>query len=126
MASKRNTGLLARSIAFAGLCMALASGVAAAQTSTGSVRGMIRDATGAPVAEATVTATGANLGMQRSVTTGANGFYNLAGLRPDRYAIVVRRIGFGAQGDSLTVGVGQTLTRDFAMAATTTTLESVT
>jgi len=79
-----------------------------------------------PVSGATVTARGLTLGMDRTVTTGANGFYNLGGLKPDRYEITVRRIGFGPQGTALTVGVGQTLAHDFRVGAVTTTLESVT
>jgi hypothetical protein len=120
------TVLLARAIALAGLCIAFAGNMALGQTSTGSVRGMIRDAAGAPVNGATITANGTTLGMVRTVTTGDNGFYNLAGLRPDRYSITVRRIGFGAQGDSITVGVGQTIQHDVRMTAANVQLEAVT
>ena len=126
MRSKCRMGSLVTSVALASVCLALAGSTGHAQTSTGSIRGMIRDEAGAPITGATVTAAGTSYGMDRTVTTGDNGFYNLAGLRPDRYVITVRRIGFGAQGDSITVGVGQTMTRDFRMSATATTLESVT
>ena len=125
MRSKSRSSSFRIATVLASLCIALGSGVAAAQTSTGSIRGQVRDETGAPVNGVQVSATGLNLGMVRTVTTGENGFYNLGGLRPDRYALSIRRIGFNAQGDTLTVGIGQTIQRDVRMSATTTQLQSV-
>src|SRR5688500_6672630 len=125
MRSRGRSGFPGYAAAFAGLCIALFSSAGFAQTSTGSIRGSVRDEAGAPITGATVTASGVNLGMVRTVTTGENGFYNLAGLRPDRYALTIRRIGFNVQGDSLTVGVGQPIQRDVRMRSATTQLESV-
>ena len=125
MRCKGRSGFSGYVAAFAGACLALFASTGLAQTSTGSIRGSVRDQAGAPVPGATVTATGVNLGMVRTVTTGDNGFYNLAGLRPDRYALTVRRIGFGMLEDSLTVGIGQTIQRDIRMTAATTELQSV-
>src|SRR5687768_9969236 len=125
MRATGGSGRLGIVAAVIGLCLTLFASVGTAQTSTGSIRGSVRDEAGAPVSGATVTASGVNLGMVRTVTTGENGFYNLAGLRPDRYALTIRRIGFNVQGDSLTVGVGQTIQRDVRMRSATTQLESV-
>ena len=114
---------------FALLVAALSLATAApahSQTTAGAVRGTVSDQAGAPVSGATVTARGVDLGMTRTVTTGENGFYNLAGLRPDRYEITVRRIGFGPQATALSVGVGQNLTHEFRISSVATTLESVT
>jgi hypothetical protein len=77
--------------------------VAEAQTTTGAVRGYIRDASGAPLADAQVSARNVSLGVSRGTTTNASGFYNLAGLRPGEYEISARRVGASPETRRLTV-----------------------
>jgi hypothetical protein len=74
---------------------------AGAQTTTGSIRGAIRSTEGTPVTDATVLARSVSSGMVRSAVTNNEGFYNLAGLRPDRYVVSVRRIGYSAREDTV-------------------------
>ena len=96
-----------------------------AQTTTGTVQGYVRDQQGAPLAEAQVIARDTRNGQQTTVTSQRNGFYLLAGLTPSTYDITVRRIGSAAQARRLAVGVGQSLSLDFNLAASAVELTSV-
>src|SRR5687768_2983800 len=116
------------------LCRALITGCAGlvlgtvsagAQTTTGSVRGTISGAAGEPVEGAQILARNIDFATERGVVTGANGFYNLAGLRPGRYALTIRRIGFGAQTDTMDVGIGQTISRNYTLSPATAELSTV-
>ena len=109
-------------VAVAATCLTSPLG---AQTTTGSVRGYVRDPAGSPIADAQVIARIAALGFTRATTTNTNGYYNLAGLRPARYEIQVRRLGFTAQTRTLDVGIGQTLTFDVQLQAATTQIAGV-
>lgn len=97
-----------------------------AQTVTGTVRGYVLGAGGAPVGEAQVGARNLATNQQRGTTTAANGAYTLGGLRPGAYEITVRRIGFAPATRTVTVQVGQTLDENFAVGATAQTLSTVT
>lgn len=107
------------------MAMACLASTLGAQTTTGSVRGYVRDPAGSPVTDAQVIARIPELGFTRATSTNTNGYYNLAGLRPARYEIQVRRLGFTAQTRSLDVGIGQTLTFDVQLQAATTQLAGV-
>ncbi len=56
------------------------SGVAMAQSTTADIRGVVTDASGAPVSGAAVTITDGLTGTTRSVRTGSNGGYAVRGL----------------------------------------------
>ncbi|GAC1656820.1 MAG: TonB-dependent receptor [Gemmatimonadaceae bacterium] len=99
---------------------------ARAQTTTGTIRGFVRDAQGAPVADAQIGVTSPGTGIARGATTEAEGFYNLAGLRPGDYDLTVRRIGSTPQTRTVSVQIGQTLDLNFTLAAATTQLSTVT
>ena len=89
---------------------------AAAQTITASISGQVRDAQGAGVPNAKVTAV--NEGTNQSITANADadGNYTLAGLRPGPYTISTE-IGGAAVSDRVTVEIGQAATLDLAPAA---------
>jgi hypothetical protein len=99
---------------------------ALAQTTTGSLRGVVRDQGGAPVTDANVIARDIATGFERGTQTRETGFYNLAGLTPGRYTISVRRIGFSPVSRTQQVGIGQTLTLDFSLTTASITLTAVT
>ena len=85
---------------------------AAAQTPTGRIIGVVRDAQGATVSSVTVTATNQVSGVARSATTAADGTYTVTGLAPGAYTVTVTV--FGARGFSrpdvqVTQGGGATL-----------------
>jgi len=104
---------------------ALPSGRLAAQTSTGSIRGVVTDSAGSPLEAAQVTATNTASNVQRVSASNARGFYSLSGLTPGSHRLSVRHIGHGPAERTLTVQVGQVLTLDFRLATTTVELQEV-
>lgn len=99
------------SCALAG-CMLL-SAPALAQSTAGTIRGQVM-ADSTPAAQAQVTATNLATGLTRSVQTGTNGSYNLAGLPPGTYRIDVSANG-QASSRTVTLAVGQTATLDLGV-----------
>jgi hypothetical protein len=96
-----------------------------AQTSTGSLRGHVADSSSVPIAGAEVVARDLSTNVQRGATTDGRGFYSLSGLRPAQYQLTVRHIGHTPEQRQLQVQVGQVLTLDFRLAATTVQLEEL-
>ena len=86
---------------------------ASAQTITATLSGQVRDAQGAPVADAVITAR--NEGTNQTVTTrsDANGQYTLPGLRPAPYTISTT-IGGATVTDRVTIEIGQSATLDLS------------
>src|SRR2546430_1184093 len=114
-----------------GLCLGLAFVVVAAsaawsQTSTGSVRGYVRDAGGAPVAGARVVAVNVATSAQREVPTQSSGFYAILGLVPAEYEVTARQIGMAPQKMRVRVLIGEVFPLDFKLAASAVQLEAVT
>lgn len=97
-----------------------------AQTTTGTVRGYVKDQNGAPVTDAAVQARDTSTGVVRSATSRADGSYVLPGLTPATYELSVRHIGFGPQRRVVTVQIGATLSIDFSMQAGAVELQAVT
>ncbi len=99
------------------LCALLigAAPVAAAQTTTGSVRGYVVDQLGTPAPNATVTIANLQSGVQRTTTTDTRGFYALLGLVPGEYTLTVRRIGMAPQTQNVRVEIGEVLSADVHM-----------
>jgi hypothetical protein len=62
---------------------------------TGSISGTVTDATGAPVANAKVTATAPATGASRDALTDANGHYVVPLLGVSNYTVHVEQQGFG-------------------------------
>ena len=113
-----------------GLCLGLALAVIAAspawsQTSTGSIRGYVRDANGAPVAGARVMAVNPATTAQREVATQSNGFYAILGLVPAEYDVTARQIGMAPQKLRVRVLIGEVFPLDFKLAASAVQIEAV-
>ncbi len=89
---------------------------AVAQTITASISGQVRDAAGAPVAGAVVTARNEGTNQVVTATSGADGNYRLTGLRPAPYTITTTVSGAPVS-DRVTVEIGQSATLDLAPAA---------
>ncbi len=84
--------------------------------SSGGLKGLVTDPSGATVANATVTATDVAKGTKRTVSTDANGEYQIPGLSPAAYSVTVNKTGFQSEiAKSLVVNVGQTAVQDFHM-----------
>jgi iron complex outermembrane receptor protein len=92
-----------------------------AQESAGTVSGKVTAAdAGTPLAGVTVFVTGAQTGA----LTRSDGTYRIT-LRPGKYELRVRYIGWTGIHDSVTVAAGQTTSKDFALDRSPTTLEAL-
>src|SRR6266571_2581332 len=108
--------------AIAVLC--LASGNLFAQNTTGTIRGTVTGAGGAPIASAQILARNTSSGVQRTAQSNDAGFYTLVGLVPGTYDVTVRRIGSAPQSRTIVVQIGATQVQDFALAAQAAVLET--
>lgn len=83
--------------------------VSAAQgVQTGSVRGVVRDATGAVLSQATVRVQSPSLQGSRVTTSDGAGAYRLAGLAPGDYTVTFEFAGLQSAVYRLGIGVGST------------------
>jgi outer membrane receptor protein involved in Fe transport len=98
---------------------------AAAQTSTGSIRGYVTDSSGAPIAGARVVAVNTQTSGQREVTTQSNGFYAILGLVPAEYEVTARQIGMAPQKLRVRVLIGEVFPLDLKLAASAIQVEGV-
>lgn len=115
---------LARAVAVLALTMT-ASDVAAAQNSTGTIRGTITGANGGGVNDAQVQARNVETGALRGTISRNDGFYVLPGLVPGTYDITLRRIGSAAQTRRVVVQIGATSIQNFSLVDAPTRLQSV-
>jgi Carboxypeptidase regulatory-like domain/TonB dependent receptor len=97
------------------------------QGETGSIAGTVRDASGAVVPGAKVTAKSVGTGVERSVQSGTAGEYKIVGLIPGLYDVTVDRTGFAAfkARAEVTVGASLTLDAQLALSGQTTVVEVV-
>ncbi|HVS14377.1 MAG TPA: TonB-dependent receptor [Thermoanaerobaculia bacterium] len=88
---------------------------ASAQTSTASIRGMVTDEQGQPVAGAEVSAVGVETGFVKSVRSRADGSFLLPGLVPGPYRVVVSSPAHQPRSSEITLLVGQTTDLEFRL-----------
>src|SRR5512145_3518699 len=88
-----------------------------AQTTTGTVRGFVKDQNGAAVPDAEVSARNVANGAVRTTPTRSDGSYVMPGMVPAVYEFSVRRIGFTPQQRQVTVQIGATQLIDFTVQA---------
>ena len=98
---------------------------ASAQTSTGTIRGFVRDNTGNPIPNVTVVATQEATNFQRTSITAANGFYNVPGLQPGQYTLRATSIGYADLERPVRLLIGQTLNLDMQMGVQAVQLEGL-
>lgn len=110
MARRHNRNLLCCALAS---CLAVAAPAAFAQSTAATIRGQVL-VDSAPAANAQVTATNLATGLTRTVQSGSNGAYALAGLPPGSYRIDVTA-GGQTNTKNVTVQVGQTATLDLGV-----------
>jgi carboxypeptidase family protein/TonB-dependent receptor-like protein len=103
-------------LALSGLCV-LGAGTAAAQTTTGTIRGYVKDQNGVALSAADITARNIQTGVSRTATSSAEGAYVIVGLVPGTYEITARHIGNSPQARRAEVQVGATLLADFTLQA---------
>ena len=90
------------------------------------IRGVVSDATGAVVPNATVTITEVSTNIAQTAKTGASGEYILRALRPSTYVIKVEAAGFQAtEQKDVVLAVGQETSLNFSLrpAGTSTVVE---
>jgi hypothetical protein len=92
-----------------------------AQLATTSLRGVIKDPTGAVVPGATITLLNTAAGQTITATSKASGEYALAQIPPAKYKITVTAPGFGKQSKQAEFLVNQPATVDFALTVSSTT-----
>jgi outer membrane receptor protein involved in Fe transport len=107
------------------LLAASAVPVARAQTSTSSIRGVVRDASG-PLADATVEAAGTESGFRYTAKTGADGGFSLAGLTPGVYTLTVSSAAYAPQSRTVQVLIGQDVEAQFVLSPGEVFTENVT
>lgn len=91
---------------------------ASAQTATGGVRGVVTDATGASLPNATVVAKNTATGVEVKTTTTGEGFYSIPRILPGVYTVVVEVSGFKkSEVTALEVSVGKDAVVDFKLEA---------
>ena len=81
----------ARGAFFLAVVVFLASSATAQTGGTGALTGTVSDSSGAVVRDAKVTATSADTGQARTVTTGSDGGYTFNLLSPGNYRLRVRK-----------------------------------
>jgi outer membrane receptor protein involved in Fe transport len=84
----------------------LASPAASGQTTTATLSGVIRDATGAVLPDARIGVTNINTGATRETATNGVGRYNLTNLGPGQYEVRAERDGFRATQSNVTLTIG--------------------
>jgi hypothetical protein len=97
------------------------------QVDTGSLIGTVADPAGAAVVHATVTLKNAYTGVTRSVSTGDQGEFLLADLKPALYGVSVEAAGFATYRARIEIAVGDhaTLHARLAVGSTPSTVEVV-
>jgi hypothetical protein len=107
------------------LTFVLSCGVARAQFDNGSITGTLRDASGAVVANATVTIRNVATGVSSTLTTNQDGTYQALALIPGTYAVEASAPGFGtSKNPAVEVHVKTRAQVDFEMrAGATDTIE---
>jgi hypothetical protein len=96
----------------------LAAGVAAAQSDRGAIAGTVMDSSGGVVADATVTATGADTGAVYKTITTSTGAYHISDMQVGIYNISVSSPGFkSAKQTNVLVQVNTTSSLDITLQA---------
>jgi outer membrane receptor protein involved in Fe transport len=96
-----------RTTVFCTLVAAFVAASAAAQTHRGLIRGRVADSTGAPVADARISATNQATNERREVTSDREGGFAIPELAPGPYRLVVEAGGHRMHVEELTLEVNQ-------------------
>ena len=119
--SKQSVYILA-----AAILAALLATFSYGQTTTGTILGVVTDASAARVPAATVTITNLDTGIARTLTTDAEGRYRAVGLPLGQYEVKVELAGFqtaARSGIHLTVGAEQVVDLALSVGAVTERIE---
>ncbi len=122
-----NSGRLLVGVLLGLVLLGFESKPALGQAEAGTVSGTVKDATGAVVPGATVTAKNLATSAERTVQSGDNGQYNIPGLNPGMYEVTVINAGFASfkARAELSVGGHTTVDAQLAISGQVTTVEVV-
>ena len=95
------------------ICLICIVPALAQSTNTGTVGGLVTDASGAYVANATITLTDTSTSSVRTSTTNDSGRYTIVNVKPGVYDVKVNKQGFAQTKSTVKVEVGQALTLNF-------------
>jgi hypothetical protein len=97
------------------LLFCLCTAIGFAQNATTSLRGVIKDPSGAVVPGATITLNDASTGQKLTTTSKESGEYQFQQILPSKYTIAVTAPGFGGATKAAELLVNQPATIDFAL-----------
>jgi len=119
-----NFHLLIRALALVGTLASLVGVNASAQNTTGTIRGTVTGAGGAPIVSAQIVARNVNTGATRTALSNEAGVYTLVGLTPGTYDVNVRRIGSAPETRRIVVQIGAMQVQDFSLTPQAAVLET--
>src|SRR5690242_5757885 len=119
-----NFHLLIRALALVGTLASLVGVNASAQNTTGTIRGTVTGAGGAPIVSAQIVARNVNTGATRTALSNESGTYALVGLPPGTYDVNVRRIGSAPETRRIVVQIGAMQVQDFSLTPQAAVLET--
>lgn len=96
------------------------------QSTTATIRGKVTNDHGSPLGNAEINAVNTATGFVKTVKAGNDGSFQLAGLTPGEYNIVVAAQAFEARSENVRVLVGQNLEMTFVLTPTAVVNESIT
>src|SRR6185436_4907873 len=100
-------------LAFVAIAACFSAAMSQTQSDAGDLQGTVRDANGAVVANATVTARNTATNTKRDVTTNDDGFYKIVSLPPGAYEVTVQAKSYKtAVIPSVRLTIGQTVNQD--------------
>jgi len=97
------------------LCILISCSFAFGQTATTSLRGVVKDPSGALVPNATVTVLDKSIDKTYTATTNASGAYEFPQIAPAKYLITVTAQGLGTQSKTAELLVNQPASIDFKL-----------
>jgi len=97
-------------------CLLFATGLAEAQVNTGSLSGIVTDASSASVVNTEIKVVNSATGYIRSTKSGSDGAYSLANLPIGNYTLTAQASGFSQISQQVEVGVGERIRLDLHLA----------
>jgi outer membrane receptor protein involved in Fe transport len=98
------------------LCFLLTAATAMAQTTISTIEGTIKDAQDSVVAGAQVVVKSQSLGIERTATSDANGFYRITALPAGNYTLTISHTGFATRTfDNIELTLNRTLRLDIPL-----------
>jgi hypothetical protein len=96
--------------------LAFWSGAAAAQSTTGSISGVITDSSGGVLPGADIVVVHSDTGLQRQQVTDATGYFRVLNLSPGHYSVTAQLSGFSRNSlDRVTVSVSRDVRVDMEL-----------